>query len=92
MTSLVRVLPGDCSPLALKNKPAVPVGYHTPRRSAETEPNIYIHTPSVCEGDTTTTVFTVFNRQQRLGPAEHDKERKQKHTHTHTHTKCDGLF
>ncbi len=29
MTSALFVLPWECSPLALKNKPAVPVGYHT---------------------------------------------------------------
>lgn len=50
LTSLVSVLSWECSPLALKNKPAVPVGYHTPCRVSIEGVECQQYFPSVCEG------------------------------------------
>lgn len=50
MTSSVSVLSWESSPLALKNKPTVPVGYHTACRSAQRELNVSGTLSPVCEG------------------------------------------
>lgn len=62
MISSVSVLSWECSPLALKNKPAVPVGYHTPCSSAWRELNVSgIFSPYV-----RATTNTVLNKQMHL--------------------------
>lgn len=62
LTSSVSVLSWECSPLALKNKPAVPVGYHTPCRSSYRELNVSSIFPQYVRATTN----TVFNKQMRL--------------------------
>lgn len=85
MTSLVYVLSWERSPLALKNKPAVPVGYHTPCRSAERELNVSGIFPQYVRATTN----TGFNRQQRQ-KTEPGSTKKNEHTdpNRYTHRRC----
>ena len=87
MTSPVSVLSWESSPLALKNKPTVPVGYHTACRSAQRELNVSGTLPPVCEGPQQTPRST---DNEDIRETESDKE-KWTHTHTHTHTR-DGVL
>lgn len=69
MASLVYVLSWECSPLALKNKPAVPVGYHTPCRSAERELNVSSVFPQYVRATTN----TVFNKDKKVTKPDKEK-------------------
>lgn len=94
MTSSVSVLSWESSPLALKNKPTVPVGYHTACRSAQRELNVSGKVSPVCEGPQQTPRST---DNEDIRETESDKE-KWTHTPTRSETvylklkKTDGNF